>query len=149
MRLQNRLRHLKRLWQWLWQWLWLGLLQVELVVLILTIDEEQASVALVLGGKVGAVLTGGHPASLGRHGNRFLVAVISAAGAGGVASVSRREPVVTVSCQPVGCVGKPVYHHQRLAGRGVSVTVAVAKAGRLRWIAGGWVERVLRQEVRS
>ncbi len=58
-----------------------------LVVLILTVDEEQAGVALVLGRKMCAILAGGHPTSLGRHGNRFLVAVISAAGAGGVASV--------------------------------------------------------------
>ncbi len=105
----------------------------------------------MLSGKVGAVLTGGQSTFLGRHRNRFLVAVISAAGAGGVASVGRREPVVTVSCQPAVCVGKPVYHHQRLTGRGVSVAVAVAvaKAGSRRWMAGGWIEHVLRQEGRS
>jgi hypothetical protein len=62
----------------------------------------------VLGRKMCAILAGGHPTALCRHRNRFLVAVISAAGAGGVASVGWREPVVTVSCQPVGCVGKPV-----------------------------------------
>jgi hypothetical protein len=94
-----------------------------------------------------AVLAGGHSTSFGRHRNRFLVAVIAAAGTAGVASVGRREPIVTVSCLPVGCVGKPVYHHQRLTGRGVSVAVAVAKAGRR--MAGGWVEHVLRQEGRS
>jgi aspartate aminotransferase-like enzyme len=103
-----------------------------------------------LGGKVCTILAGGHSTSLGRHRNRFLVAVavIAAAGTGGVASVGRREPVVTVSCQPAGCVGKPVYHHQRLTGS-VSVAVAVAKAGSRRWKAGGWVEHVLRQEGRS
>ncbi len=41
----------------------------------------------MLSGKVGAVLAGGHSTALCRHRNRFLVAVISAAGAGGVASV--------------------------------------------------------------
>ncbi len=102
----------------------------------------------MLGRKMCAVLAGGHSISLGRHRNRFLVAVISAAGAGGVASVGRREPVVTVSCLPAGCVGKPVYHHQRLTGR-VTVAVAVAVAKADRWMAGGWVEHVLRQEGRS
>ncbi len=96
---------------------------------------------------MGAVLAGRHSTSLGRHRNRFLVAVISAAGAG-VASVGRREPVVTVSCLRVGCVGKPVYHHQRLTGRRVSVAVAVSVAKAGRRMAGGWVERVLRQEGR-
>ena len=99
---------------------------------------------------MGAILAGGHPTSLGRHRNRFLVAVavIAAAGTGGVASVGRREPVVTVSCLRVGCVGKPVYHHQRLTGRRVSVAVAVSVAKAGRRMAGGWVERVLRQEGR-
>jgi hypothetical protein len=65
----------------------------------------------MLSWKMGAILAGGHSTALCRHRNRFLGAVIAAAGAGGVASVGRREPVVTVSFQPAGCVGIPVYHH--------------------------------------